>query len=148
MTISTCPIKAILVYSDFLIEKWWKNPTVKFSTPEIALYTFKIISWVNNLELYFHTEVIELEWFHLKEGFESKNVKKFMMCHERYLHNISKKCFLVNPALCNVFIAVIKVCEKFSMVQNEENYGEFDKLSWGIIICHTVWLILFRRSLF
>lgn len=103
--------------------------TIRSTNVELALCRFKMVNWINLIENYFHIEVIEFEWKTLRETFDSKDVKQFIATHERYLHAISKKCFLVQRALMNTFIAVIEICEQFASNANMEQYQLFNRSS-------------------
>ena len=62
-------------------------------------------------------------------NFSSRDVKQFIQAHEKYLHGLSKKCFLIHPALMNTFLAVLESVEKFTKNPTLELHQEFNTTS-------------------
>lgn len=96
---------------------------------QFAICRFKMIGWLNVVEDYFHIEVISNEWKTLHDTFDSKDVSKFTSTHEKYLLAIAKKCFLVQRALLNSFLAVVEVCEEFAKSSDLGCLAEFNQKS-------------------
>lgn len=94
---------------------------------KLSLLRFKMLSWISNIESYFHNEVIQPEWTKLNKVFDSKDVKQFIVSHERYLDAISKKCFLPSPTLMKAFLRVVDICESFATQPDILHLSEFNR---------------------